>query len=130
MPMSMLDLSHSFAPNVLATPFSSGAAAVNTGAAPITLKAAVTGKRHWVTKCVIVNKTAGEYPVAELTQDPAGTPVIKDTLVPMPVSAASMGQVERIYDPPLEFASGTAIGYQLQSATGDCYCTITGWVES
>lgn len=115
-----------------ATPFSSGgAAAVNTGAAAISLKAAVTGKRHWITQWTVVNKTAGEYPVAELTEDPAGTPVIKAWAAPFaPGGAAGMGNITLNFDPPIEITAGKAIGYQLQSATGDCYSTIQGFVES
>jgi len=115
-----------------ATPFhSGGAAAVNTGAAAITLKAAVTGKRHWITQWTVVNKTAGEYPVAELTEDPAGTPVIKAWAAPhSPGGAAGMGNITLMFNPPIEITAGKAIGYQLQSATGDCYATVYGFVEA
>lgn len=114
---------------VLATPFTGTGSAVNTGAAAIVAKAAVTGKRHWVTHVQITNKTAGEYPVCELTEDALGTPVIKDTLIPMPVSSASMGSVERFYNPPIEITAAKTIGYQHQSATGDTYITVQGYVE-
>lgn len=114
------------------TPFSSGgSAAVNTGAAAISLKSAVTGKRHWITEWEVVNKTAGEYPVAELTEDPAGTPVVLARATPhSPGGAAGMGYSKIVFDPPIEVTAGKAIGYQLQSATGDCYARIGGFVEA
>jgi hypothetical protein len=107
-----------------------GAAAVNTGAAPILLKAAVASKRHWITKVLLANKTAGEYPVAEIVEDPAGTPAVVLTLVPQCVSAASMGEKVVDFDPPVECTVAKALGYQLQSATGDCYCQLCGFVEA
>lgn len=126
-----LDLTHAFSESVIATPFQSGgAAAVNTGAAAITLKAAVTGKRHWITRWTVTNKTAGEYPICELTSDPAGTPLILAWGTPLQPVATSMGFLSQVFDPPLLVAASKAIGYQLQSATGDCYSTIEGWVES
>lgn len=112
-----------------ATPFTAQSA-VNTGAAAVALKAAVSGKRHWITEIEIVNKTAGEYPVAELTEDYAGTPAILATLVPMPVSATSMGQIVQKFSPPLVVTAGKSIGFQLQSTTGDCYARIGGYVEA
>jgi hypothetical protein len=115
-----------------ATPFrSGGTSAVNTGAAAISLKAAVTGKRHWVTEVSITNKTAGEYPVAELTEDPLGTPVVLCRLVPhSPGGAAGMGYIQRTFNPPIEITAGKAIGYGLQTATGDCYADVAGFVEA
>lgn len=115
---------------VAVKPFTTNQSSVNTGAAAISLKAAVSGKRHWITKAVFVNKTAGEYPVVELTEDHDGTPVKKDTLAPQDMgNSAAMGQVERNYDPPLEITAGKSIGFQLQSETGDVYGHVHGFVE-
>jgi hypothetical protein len=115
-----------------ATPFhGGGAAAVNTGAAAIALKAAVTGKRHWITEWEVTNKTAGEYPICELTEDPAGTPVILAWLAPGAELAATAGTTRKlVFNPPIVVTASKAIGYQLQSATGDCYSVVRGFVEA
>lgn len=106
-----------------------GASAVNTGAAAISLAPAVSGKRYFVDRWTVVNKTAGEYPVAQLVEDPAGTPVIKDFLTPDQPIATSLGERVHTFDPPIPFTAGMAVGYSLQSATGDCYSVIQGWLE-
>lgn len=107
-----------------------GDSAVNTGAAAISLAPAVSGKRMWVNRWTVVNKTAGEYPVCQLTEDPLGTPVIKDFLSPDQNIATSLG--ERVHDygsNPIPIAAGKAVGYSLQSATGDTYSTVDVWLE-
>lgn len=111
------------------SPFASVAPVVNTGAAAVAIKAAVTSKKHWITKAVFCNITAGEYPVIELTGDHAGTPVIHWTGTTNQPIATSLGYTEVEFDPPVEVASGTSIGFQLQTATGDVYAQVYGWVE-
>lgn len=111
------------------SPFASVAPTVNTGAAAVAIKAAVTSKKHWITKAVFCNKTAGEYPVIELTGDHDGTPVIHWTGTTDQPIATSLGYTSVEFDPPIEVASGTSIGFQLQSATGDVYAHVYGWVE-
>lgn len=103
--------------------------AVNTGAAAIVIKAAVTGKRMWIAWWNLVNKTAGEYPVAELTEDPAGTPVVKARATAQAGVATGLGTSHLIFNPPIPITAGKAIGYQLQSATGDTYATCGIWTE-
>ena len=34
-----------------------------------------------------------------------------------------------VFDPPIQFASGKAVGYSLQAATGDCHSNAGGYVE-
>ena len=110
-------------------PFVSGGnAAVNTGAAAITLKAATAGKKMWVTRWMVTNKTAGEYPVAEL-QDDQGTPVKYAQLAPNAGVATSLATGVLEFDPPVQIPAGQAIAYALQSPTGDCYSTVCGYVQ-
>lgn len=113
-----------------ATIFCSDGATVNSGAAAVQIKAAVTGKRHWICWWNLVNKTAGEYPVAELTEDHAGTPVIKARATASAGVSTGLGTSHIVFDPPIEITAGKTIGYQLQSATGDTYASIGGYVES
>lgn len=108
---------------------SGGDAAVNTGAAAIELKAAVTGKRHWVEWFLVTNITAGQYPVCIL-QDDAGTPVKKAYLTPDQPIATSLGTRMVKFDPPIPFDAGVAIDYALQTATGDCHASIGVWTEN
>lgn len=106
-----------------------GDAAVNSGAAAIQLAAAVSGKRYFITEWQVVNKTVGEYPVCQLTEDPLGTPVIKDFLCPEAPTATAVGEEKHVFNPPIVITAGKAVGYSLQSATGDCYSVIRGWLE-
>jgi len=104
---------------------------VNTGAAAIQLKAAGgAGKRQFVLGYRFVNKTAGEYPVVELTEDHGGTPVKLDTIIPhSPGGAAGMGEAKHEYTYPIEFTAAKTLGFQLQSATGDVYGHVVVAVE-
>lgn len=110
-------------------PFVSGGnAAVNTGAADVTLKAAVAGKKIWVTWWSVTNITAGEYPVAELKDD-QGTPVKYAQMAPNAAVATSKATQKMEFDPPIQIPAGQAVAYGLQTATGDCYSTVGGYVQ-
>lgn len=97
---------------------------MNTGAAAVQLKAAgAAGKRQFLLGVSFTNKTANEQPVVEVTEDHAGTPVIKDTIA-IPYLIATTGicpTVEKSYEYPIEITAAKTIGFQLQSAVGDVY---------
>jgi len=116
---------------VAVTPFASGgAAAVNTGAAAIELKAAVASKRHWITKWRVTNITAAEFPIAVL-QDGNGSPVLHAHMAFNMIAATTAGAsgVADFGERGIEVASGEAVDYALQTATGDTHSDIVGWVE-
>ena len=106
-----------------------GASAVNTGAAAIELAPAVTGKKMWITQWVVTNKTAGQYPVAQLVEDSTGTPVIKAFGCPVAPTAAAVGEFTRDFNPPIQITAGKNIGYSIQSVTGNCNSIVRGWLE-
>lgn len=87
------------------------------------------GRKMWIAWWNLVNKTAGEYPVAELTEDPAGTPVIKARATAQAGVATGLGTSHLIFNPPIPITANKAIGYQLQSATGDTYATCGIWTQ-
>lgn len=111
-----------------AAPFNASVAADVTDTTPVAVKAAVTGKRHWVTRASYTNKTASETPIVKL-QDDTGTPVVLDT-VRLGGLAAADSQREKTFDPPIEVAAGKAINAVATTATGDTIVSIGGFVES
>lgn len=128
--MATINLIDSTGAVVPCYPFASGAeAAVQTGAAAVTLKAAVALKRHFITGWRVTNITAGEYPIAVL-QDNTGTPIKHAHCTPEQPIATSKGTIQNRFDPPLEIASGKSVDYSLQAATGDCHSNVEGYVEA
>lgn len=113
-----------------ATPFRSVTPVVNTGAAVIAIKAAVTSKRHWITQWETTNITAGEYPVCELMQDEASAALVLAVQAHNGGHAAGKGTVVTVFNPPIEVASGKSIGFKLQTATGDVHSSVSGFVEA
>ncbi len=105
-----------------------GEAVVNTGAAAVELLAAVAGKRIFVKSWRVTNITPGEYPVCVL-QDDTAAPIKHAHMAPGAPTAAAKGSQSYDFNPPLEFASGKAVGYALQTATGDCHSDVEAYVE-
>lgn len=93
-----------------------------------TVKAAVTGKRLWISGIRATNKTAGENPVV-LIKDTDGTPKLLAVLQPGALADVGAGD-HQDYDPPLEVGSGLGITAEATSAVGDTLVHITGWVEA
>jgi len=113
-----------------ATPFRSVTPVVNTGAAVVAIKAAVTAKRHWITQWETTNITAGEYPVCELMEDEASAALVLAVQAHNNGHAAGKGTVVTVFNPPIPIASGKSIGFKLQTATGDVHSSVSGFVES
>lgn len=92
------------------------------------IKAAVASKKHWITRVVLANKTAGETPIVKIQDDTAETPV--DFLVVRMGGLADASSLVVIEcDPPIEVGAGKAINGVATSATGDVIATVFGWVE-
>lgn len=104
------------------TPFTAvNATAVSLTATPQAIKAAVTGKKHWVTSAIFENITAGE--VANLAIQDGST--IKARYCLTGVQSAQV-----IFDPPIAITSGAAINAYTAANTGDGFITICGYVEN
>jgi len=106
------------------TPFAATTQSAIAGTTPVAIKAAVTGKRHWITGCSVTNHTASEDSVVVL-QDDTGTPIVAAV-----VQAKSLVTYNMSFDIPLEIAAGKAINGRAMAATGDSFCTVFGFVEN
>lgn len=107
-----------------ATPFVATNQTLVDGTTARTVKAAVTGKKHWITRITVLNVTAAENTVTNI-QDTTGTPIVLATL-----NAPS--QVVSQFTPlsPIEVGAGLAINAAGVAATGDVRVTIEGFVEA
>jgi len=113
-----------------AVPFSSAnATALAATATPKEVKAAVSGKRHFITEAIAVNITTGEDAVTLLQDE-------DDTVhaVLLPADAGTVGREGQAgkytFDPPLVIASGKAIEIHNGAASdiGDVFCSVNGYV--
>jgi hypothetical protein len=111
-----------------ATPFNAANGTDISDTTAQAIKAAVTGKRHWITRITLTNKTASETPIVVI-QDDTGTPVVILT-ARLGGLAAADSQRDFVFDPPIEVASGKAINGKATTATGDVVATVGGFVES
>ena len=96
----------------------------------VAIKAAVTGKRHFVREILVVNKTP-----AEITQVVIQSNTTVKATLPGSAGVTTSGTHPQApkyeFDPPLEFASGEAInGKTVDATTGDFLVHIGGWVEA
>jgi hypothetical protein len=89
------------------------------------IKAAVAGKRHWITAAKAVNKTSAETPTVQLYD---GTPTLLAALCPGDPDVSPGGDFVE-FNPPIEVAAGLKIDGAAVAAVGDCYVTIVGYVE-
>lgn len=116
----------------LITPFSStNATALAVAATPQTVKAAVAGKRHWITELFAVNITTAEKAAVFLQDE---DDVIACTFIPLSIDAAVLSTEQNAgkmtFNPPLVIASGKAIEIHAAAAdVGDCFTTVNGFVE-
>lgn len=104
-----------------AIPFTAtNADAIAAAATPRAIKAAVTGKRHWVSSAVYSNITASE--VAKLSVADGSTKKAKAVL-------NGPASIEVSFNPPIEITAGNAINGYCDDDVGDSYITVTGYVE-
>ena len=131
------DVADSVIPNglpdgVAVSPFSAtNATALAVAATPQTVKAAVTGKRHFITELVGVNITTAEKASTFLQDE---DDVIAWTFIPTNIDAALLAGAENagkmVLRPALTIASGKAIEIHVAAAdVGDVFCTVNGFVE-
>ena len=94
---------------------------VSAAASPQAIKAAVTGKRHWITRAIFTNITTGEE--ANLSIADGSTKKCTYTLNGELSAAVT-------FDPPIEISSGAAINAYCEVDSGDSYISIQGYVEA
>ena len=116
---------------VAVSPFSAvNATALATTAAPQAVKAAVSGKRHFITELVGVNITTGEDAVTLLQDE---DDVVAWVFVPADAGSVSKesGAGKVIFRPALTIAAGKAIEIHNGAASdvGDVFCAVNGFVE-
>lgn len=111
-----------------ATPFS-GVSAVIAGTTPVAVRAAVTGKKKWVTKIVATNPTPAEQAVY-IVEDDTGTPVKIACLMVNDPAIGGGGHRELVMDPPIEVAAGKAINARAHAALGDGFVCVMGFEEA
>ncbi len=108
------------------TPFSATNTADITTTTAVEIKAAVAGKRHWITGATCINKTDVETPFIGLQGD---GDVLVDVFAPGDPAIVAGGDTH-YYNPPLVIPSGEAIeGIALLAALGDCIIAVHGYVE-
>lgn len=108
-----------------AKPFVAVNATAITSTTPVAIKAAVTGKRHWITGAFFSQPTAAEAGVLTL-EDDSGTPIV---IAKVGFSGALQGPT-MFFEPPAEVAAGKAINGVGSAATGDAFITVMGFVEA
>lgn len=119
-------------PDVAMTPFSAvNATALEVAATPQTVKAAVTGKRHFITELIGVNKTTAEKAMTFLQdEDDAISAVFFPASIDGAVLAGSENQGKVIFRPALTIAAGKAIEIHVAGAdVGDVFTMVNGFVE-
>jgi len=111
------------------TPFSAvNATAVAAGATAQSIKAAVAGKRYWITSCFGVNTTTGEDAILQL-EDSDDT--IYAVIAPADVDQVTAGgAVQYVFNPPIPIPVGVGIQVACIGDVGDSYMTVTGYVEN
>lgn len=111
-----------------ATPFS-GTSAVITSTTPVAVRAAVAGKRKWVTQIMASNPTPAEQ-VVIIVEDDTGTPVKIASLMVNDPAVGGGGFRTVVLDPPVEVAAGKAINARAHASLGDSFVTVLGFEEA
>ena len=111
-----------------ATPFS-GVSTVIASTTPVSIRAAVTGKRKWVTWIRAANPTPAEQTVI-IFEDDTGTPVKFAILGINDPAIGGGGDRYQELRPPVEIASGKAILARSHGALGDSFAAWGGFEEA
>jgi hypothetical protein len=107
------------------TPFTAVTTVITTTTA-VEAKAAVTGKKHWITWAIVVNYHATEDTYINIQG--SGDVVLASLAAPALDLGAGHGL--HVFNPPLEVPAGEAVeGIGGLVATGDCFLTVGGYVE-
>lgn len=91
----------------------------------VAVKAAVTGKRHWITMVRVCNETPAE-PTAIDIIDTTGTPIVL-------CSIAAPALTDNEFVPPVPIPVGAGLAIQARGSlatTGDVHVMVAGYVEA
>ncbi|MBW7990029.1 MAG: hypothetical protein FVQ84_08450 [Planctomycetes bacterium] len=122
---------HGLPDGVPISPMSAVNSSAITTTTGVAIKAAVAGKRHWITEAVAINEATTEDAVFAISDEDDN-----EYAIMAPVDAdgvnngggAAMGKY--VFNPPLVIPAGKAIeGIGKVAVLGDVWCSINGFVE-
>jgi hypothetical protein len=83
-----------------------------------TIRAAVAGKRKWITRAYFTN-----------TEASVGLINLTDGTTHKAKCVVNASTVEQVYDPPLAITAGALVAVDMDSDVGECWITIVGYEE-
>lgn len=108
---------------VLCSPFNGSNASAVTSTTPVAVKAAVAGKKHYITRAQVTQPTPAEAGFLVL-EDDTGTPVVLARF-----GFNGVLGLDCAFNPPLEVAAGKAINLRSSGSVGDAFINVQGYVQ-